>query len=216
MSPTEHQEPGRKSGAARRLEIADAAMRVLVARGARGFTAKAVADTIGVTDGALFRHFRSMEDIVEAVIERMESALFGDFPPPHDDPIDRLHAFFDRRIASVLAQPDLSRLLFSDHLAQLGGERSAARIEEFKRRSHRFVLDGLQEAASRGLLAPGLEPEPAAILVIGAIHGIGHAGTRLRTGRAALRLAERVWTVLEGTLRGTAVGSPARKSRRRP
>jgi AcrR family transcriptional regulator len=193
----------RKSGDTRRAEIADAAMRVLVAQGARGFTAKAIADEVGVTDGALFRHFHSMGAIVEAVIDRMETALFSALPPPHDDPLDRLRAFFDRRVGTILAQPQLSRLLFSDHLTQLGGARCATRIEEFKSRSQRFVLDCLREAETARMLAAGLRPESASVLVLGAVLGIGHGGARLGAARLQRKLADEVWNVLERTLRGS-------------
>src|SRR5512147_3249009 len=95
----------RKAAEDRRREIADAALRVISAEGLGHFTALAIAREVGLTDGALFRHFASKEAIVDAAIDRVEELLFEGFPPEGEDPVERLGAFFARRVAVIRAQP---------------------------------------------------------------------------------------------------------------
>lgn len=214
MKREANREGHRKTGEARRAEIADVAMRVIAESGAKRFTAKAVAREIGISDAAVFRHFETMEAIVEAITERMEEILFADFPPAHEDPIDRLGAFFAARVRAIGEQPHLSRLLLSDHLAQAGGEKSVARVREFKRRSQKFVRGCLAEAERRRLLAPGIGPDDGTVLVLGAVLALSHASATVAGPRSIGPLSRRVWAALERLLRGNKRRDEAKRAPR--
>lgn len=189
----------RKPAVSRRREIADAALKVVAEQGLGRFTALAIAREVGVSDAALFRHFPTMEAIVLAVIDRVEEILFADFPPRDADPIDRVGAFFRQRIAIVRKNPGVSGVVASEQLAQVAPPAGVARVAEFRTRSQGFVRQALAEAHRKKLLAPGLGPEEAAVLVLGALLALAHGnhGSEAPTG-----LPQRVWRVLERTLRG--------------
>ena len=195
---------GRKPAAARRRQIADAALRVIAERGLARFTSVAIAREVGVSDAALFRHFASKQAIVLAAIDRVEEVLFEGFPPRQSDPIDRLGAFFRRRIEVIRAHPGVARLVGSEQLAQAAPPAGVARVESFRGRSRAFVRRCLAEAHRRGLLAGGLGPDEAAVLVLGALLALAHGN-----GRPPARLPERVWEALERLLRkqGRRAGS---------
>ena len=196
----------RKPADARRREIADAALRVVAEQGLPRFTAAAIAREVGVTDAALFKHFPTKEAIVLAVLDRVEEILFESFPPEDPDPIARLGRFFERRVAVVRENPGVARVIGSELLAQVAPPEGVARVAAFRRRSRTFVRRTLEEARRGGALAPGLEPDAAAVLVLGAILALGHA--RVDSG-AEHALPGRVWSALEATLRGAA--APARR-----
>lgn len=200
MEPTRTRPRRRKPTEVRRAEIADAALRVMAVQGGRRFTARALASEVGVTDGALFRHFPDMDAIVDAVVERMEAMLFAAAPPAGGDPIERLGIFFRGRVAVLVAHPHVARLLFSDDLARLCGADRAKRMKGCKRRTLDFIESCLAEAAEKGLLGDRLGPREGALLVQGAVFAFGH----LRGGRAGVReMTATVWSALESLLRGT-------------
>ena len=94
------------------------------------FTALAVAEQVGLTDAALFRHFASMDAIVLGAIDRVEELLFEGFPPEGADPLDRLGGFFRRRAAVIRMNPGIARLFASEelsHAASAEGVRGWAR-----------------------------------------------------------------------------------------
>jgi len=192
----------RRSTDVRQVQIVDAAMRIIASKGARKFTAELLGREVGVTSGAIFRHFKSMEVIVDAAVDRMEAILFEDFPPKAADPIERLGIFFQRRVQAIVANPHISRMLLSDHLAQAGGRDQTKRIVEFKRRSRAFVFECLQEARRSGMLLGETGPEEGTILVLGSILALAHSGTRVPDKREVGRLSGKVWAVIESTLRG--------------
>lgn len=203
----------RKPADDRRREIADAALRVIAAQGLGRFTSLAIAREVGLTDAALFRHFPSKEAIVDAAIDRVEDLLFEGFPPEADDPIERLGAFFRRRVAVIREHPGISSLVMSGELAKAGSAAGEERVAAFRRRSIELVRSCAEEASRRRLLAPGLGSEEAGVVVLGALLALAHS--RLDEGRQPIgTLAPRVWSALESFLRGPRVGP--RSAGRRP
>jgi AcrR family transcriptional regulator len=188
----------------RQVQIVDAAMRIIASRGSRKFTAQLLGAEVGVTAGAIFRHFKTMDEIVEAIIGRIEGILFEDFPPKEADPIKRLGVFFQNRVRAIVDNPDVSRLLLSDHLAQAGGIDHAKRLNEFKRRSHLFVLECLRQARKSGMLKGNAGAEEGTILVLGSIFALAHSRIRPFDRKGVEELAPRVWSIIEAMLRGSA------------
>jgi AcrR family transcriptional regulator len=193
----------RKTADFRRREIADAALRVIAEQGLGRFTALAIAGEVGVSDAALFRHFQTKEEIVLAAIDRLEEILFVGFPPAGRDPLERLGSFFRQRVAVIAEHPGVARLVASDVLSQAAPAAGVARVTEFRRRSVRFVRSCLAEAGREGLLADGVEPAEAEVLVIGAILALTQRRGSALTVSQDGSLANRTWGVLERLLRRT-------------
>ena len=198
-------EPTRKSTEVRRHELVAAGMRILADDGSRQFTAERLGAAIGISGGTIFRHFTSMEEILDAIVDRIEEIIFADFPPDAADPITSLRLFFEKRVNVMRKHPEVSRLLLTQGLVpNLNSPARAERLDELKRRSQRFVIGCLNKAAGNGLLADDVRPADGALLVLGAIHAIGHM--RIRSGRAAgdADLTARTWTLLERALIGNS------------
>jgi AcrR family transcriptional regulator len=189
----------RKPAGDRRREIADAALRVIAVEGLGRFTAVAIAREVGLTDGALFRHFPSKEAIVDAAIDRVEELLFEGHPPAADDPIDRLGAFFRARVAVIRDNPGISPLLMSDELAKAASADGVKRVADMRRRSTGFVRSCIAEAERRKALAAGLRAEEASVVVLGSLLALAHSATVV--AEPVSTVAPRVWIALEKLLR---------------
>lgn len=192
----------RKPHLDRRREIADAALRLISAHGLGRFTTAAIAAEIGVTDGALFRHFDTKDAIVLAAIARVEELLFEGFPPRAVDPIERLGLFFNARVGVIQDRPGISRVLVSDELAHAAPPEGVVRVAQLRRRSEAFVRSCLAEAARDGLLAPGVHVEEASVIVLGGILALAHAPVVGRAGPSGRLSPASVWSALETFLRG--------------
>lgn len=129
---------------------------------------------------------------VDAVVERMEAMLFADLPPSGGDPIERLGIFFRHRVAAIGEHPDLSRLLFSDPLGQLGSPAHAERVAGFKLRTRDLVLGCLVQAARQGRLCPTMTPQVGVVLVSGAILSLTHANPRPGDAAGLAKIADEV------------------------
>ncbi len=160
----------------RRRQIAEAALKVMAQQGLRRFTAAAIAREVGISDGALFRHFPDKAAIVAAALDRAEEMLFDGFPPEHPDPVERLGLFFQQRVALVAANPALVNLVISNQLALAAGAEGAERVGRWKARSAAFILECLQEAAAAGVLREGVELPALRLVVYGSMLSLGMAG----------------------------------------
>jgi AcrR family transcriptional regulator len=196
----------------RRRQIADAALTVIADEGLARFTALAIARRVGLSDGALFRHFATKDAIVLAAIERVEELFFGDPLPVGPDPIERLGAFFERRLTLIREHPGIARLVNSGELAQAAPPEGVARVAAMKRRSMGFVRGCLQEAFEAGELR-GVQPDEAMAVVVGTLYALGHMTF---DGARPPDLQRRVWRQLERFLRGEvrSVRSPRPRAQR--
>ena len=194
----------RKPTEVRQKEIIDVAMHIIATRGSKKFTAQQIGDEVGITAGAIFRHFSSMEDIVDAVIDRMESILFDGFPPVGQSSLERLEAFFHRRVQAIATHSHNSRILLSDHVADLGGKEATERVRSFKKRSQRFVHRCLREGSDRGQIAGDVDIQAASIIIQGSILALGLRATRTPSRRAIEKLSGNIWWAIERMLRPTA------------
>lgn len=201
MNETTKHKQSRKPTEIRKQEIVDAAMRILTVEGARQFTAERLGAEVGIASGTIFRHFASMEDILDAIVDRIEEIIFENFPPKSNDPLECLRLFFEARVRAITEHPEVSRLLITSMLIPNGNsEMREQRLHQFKLRSQRFVIECLKKAKTAGLLAKGVSQEESSILVLGAIYAIGHMGISANEPQHKSNLAKRIWRVLEKSL----------------
>lgn len=181
--PTEH----------RRRQIADAALKIVAAHGLSGFTTAAIAREVGLTEGAIFRHFASKEEIVLAALDRVEELFEEGAPGSDGEPLDRLRRFVEHRVRVVHEHGGIPRLVFSDELSLAAGEAGVAKIAAIRGRAASTIRLCLEEAQRRGQLPSELDLDGATLVVQGAVMA-------LILSRSALGATKRVWTTLERAL----------------
>jgi AcrR family transcriptional regulator len=176
--------------AVRRQQIAEAALEVIAERGLGAFTTKAIAAQVGLTDGALFRHFPNKTAIVLGALEVLEGLMFAEHGPEPADPLERLEGFFRRRAALIGGGPAVGRLLFSEQLVHAAGEAGREKICAWRDRNMRLVGGCLQPLAEQGRLRDGLSPSALLPVVQGLLLG-AFLERSLRTNEVA-DLASRI------------------------
>jgi AcrR family transcriptional regulator len=68
----------RENTQVRQKQIVSAARRLIVKYGSEHVTVRRMAKEIGVTEGAIYRHFRSKSDVLLFLIDDIEDTLIGD------------------------------------------------------------------------------------------------------------------------------------------
>jgi len=158
----------------RQREIVAAVLALARERGPEAITAQAIADRIGVTQGAIFRHFPDKAAIWMAVFawvrESLATVLATAITKP-SLPLAKIEAAFFAHVAFIAANPGVPRILF--HELQYPGD-SPVRAEV------RTMISGYRErlaslfaaARSAGELPADFDPGLAPVLFIGAIQGL--------------------------------------------
>ncbi|HEY3270173.1 MAG TPA: TetR/AcrR family transcriptional regulator [Geothrix sp.] len=151
----------------KRAEIADAALRIIETRGIAALTTSALAGELGVSSGAPFRHFANREEILEAVVLRVEELILGTFPPETAPPLERIQALLRARVKVVGGHRGIGRLMFSEQFAMALPEAAATRLRTVVARTQAFLLDALAEAQREGAIRTDLPPKALLTVVFG-------------------------------------------------
>lgn len=187
----------------RKQQIANAALEIIAEEGLGKFTTAAIAKKVGLTDGALFRHFKSKQDIVLAAIGVIEDMFFKDFPPAEGDPLDRLGALVRQRLSFLLKHPFLVRLIFSRQLSQASGKKGGERIGHMQARTIKFIHACLQEAEKQGMIRDGLSADDLTLVVFGSVFAAANRDLYegMFSATDARQAPERLWRTLETLIR---------------
>lgn len=161
--------PDRRETTAKRIEIADAALRVIGEKGIAELTFANLAAELGVTPGAPFRHFKSRNEILEEVADRVVDLVGSAFPDPQLPPLERLSRLFLARAETVGKNLGIARLIFSDQFAKALPKDAAAKLRGLVAHTRRYLLDILREAGEAGLVRRDIAAEDLLVTVLGTL-----------------------------------------------
>ena len=137
-------------------------------------TTTAIADRMGLTQGALFRHFPSKEAILEATMSWVSERLLARVDKAVEGaaaPAAALEAMFMAHIDFVARHPGVPRMLFGE--LQRPGETLPKRMVQTLIRQYEQRLRRLMEVGkAQGELSAELNVDAAAVLFIGTIQGL--------------------------------------------
>lgn len=137
-------------------------------------TTAAIAKRMGLTQGALFRHFANKNAILQAVMEWVADRLLSRVDKAvkaAPSPLAGLEAMFIAHVAFVAEHPGVPRMLFGE--LQRREQTPPKRIVQTLICQYSERLQHLFEAGkSRGELDANLDTEAATNLFIGTIQGL--------------------------------------------
>lgn len=152
---------------AKRVEIADAALRIIGTQGIAALTTATLAAELGVSAGAPFRHFANREEILEAVALRVEELVRGTIPDREGPAMERIHLLFRARARTVGRHAGIVRLMFSEQFTLALPKSAAHRLRSLVTQTRAFLLEALQEAAAAGEIRSDLAPDALLPIVMG-------------------------------------------------
>lgn len=199
----------RRSSDVRQVELIDAALHIIATKGIAALTTRGLAAHVGLSSGAIFRHFASLDALLDAVVTRVEAVLDATLPPPTLPPVERLERFIEARSSAVGRQLGILRLVLSEQFVLALPKGGSARLERCVRDTRAFVTACLQDAQAAGDVRADLPPEALAPVVMGTVQMLAVSAAR---GRARDAEAAAVTGALLALLRGTS--APARRGRR--
>ncbi len=176
----------RKPSSIRRREIAEATLRVIGEHGATSLTAASLAREVGLTAGALFRHFSTIDDILSAAVDLAIEAVEATFPGADLPPIERLRQLALQRVELIGGTPGLSWLLLSDQVYLCVPESAVTKLRELVKHSRTFILRAFRDGIEDGKLRSDLAPETMLPIYTGTVHSlIAARSARKSVGQAA-------------------------------
>lgn len=160
----------------RREAILEAAARVISKNGVRGLRVEEVASEAGVSTPLLYYHFASRSGMIRAALEHASehapSTALRSSPPEGENGYEAV-------LGALLGEFDDDRAIRDN--AVVWGEVSASAVfepalrDDVRRVSDEWsaaVAEGIRRGIEDGSIASGLEPEPAAEILISLVEGL--------------------------------------------
>lgn len=158
----------------RQSEIIRVAVELASEKDVSSVTTQDMADAMQLTQGAIFRHFASKDEIWLAVIGWIQTNLMkvlSKAAADAKDPLDGIERMFLAHIAFISKHQSIPRILFSELQNKKGGKMRQLIQELLSGYEER--IEGLLEAAkAQSLVDAELNSKSAAVLYIGMIQGL--------------------------------------------
>jgi len=193
----------RKPTAERQQEIEGAVLDLIATEGAQGLTMARIAARIGVSEAALYRHFRGKLDIIHATIAAVFDQVMNALTQAArggGSVVTRLRRVFVVHLRFIEEHPGMAHILFSDEI-HFNAPELRRELDARVKRLLGFVADLLTSGVESGELSKGLDVDAAAALYLGLIQtqlllwSVNGKRGKLTAG------ADRVWTLYEGAIK---------------
>ena len=158
----------------RRAATVDAVVSLAAEQNPRDITTAAIALRMGLTQGAIFRHFPTKEAILQAVMSWVTERLLARLDEASRgaaSPVAALEAIFMAHIDFVVRHPGVPRMLFGELQRAddtLPKEMVQTLIRQYGERVRRVIESG----KAKGEFAAALDVHAAVVLFIGMIQGL--------------------------------------------
>ena len=158
----------------RQASLVAAALALAAQRSPADVTTADLAQAVGITQGAVFRHFESKAAIWLAVMDAVHDDLLARLraaADAQDQPLAALRAVFMAHVDFVVEQPGVPRVIFQE-LQHPEDTPLKARVRRLMQDYRSLITGLLQQALAARQLAPDTELQAAAVLFIGSVQGL--------------------------------------------
>ena len=139
----------------RQTEIINAAVQIIAANGIQALTTKMLAEYIGISEPALYRHFKNKAEIIRVMLVQFDVDL---------ESISRrragwetVRAFFVYRIEQIINAPQWANIIFSEELFLHSNEYSTL-LKEMMHKHRNLIMEHLVFAIKNGEIRSDIAP----------------------------------------------------------
>lgn len=155
----------------RQHQIAAAAREIVTTRGLTSLTINELAERVGVTEAALYKHVRSKDEVLILLVSDIRASLFSaisDALTPELSPLERLEHLLRLHLSYVKERRGVSFVIISESL-RFGEpnvrEETRQLVDDYLALVSSIVTEGIR----RGEVRHDVDPEAAAVMFFGIV-----------------------------------------------
>ncbi len=184
----------------RQKEIIDAALQLTADGGIQNLTIKHVSGALGITEPALYRHFKNKAEIVKVMIVNFEELADAAITDREADGLCGIETFVKSRFTLVAGNPPLAKVMFSEELFMDDEECSALLLDMMHR--HRGSLRRMfLNARKAGEIRGDIEVDMLFRLVLGPVRLLIKQWGMSKQAFDLVKEGNRLWNALCKTLK---------------
>ena len=155
--------------AIRQKQIKQAVLEIIAQEGLHNLSTRNLAKKVGLTEGAIFRHFPTKRDIIKGIMEDVENELVaglkeianGSLPPE-----EKLFNFLCYHVQYLKANRGITILLFSE-ATHLGDKELIGRLRRIFSDQKGLIAKIIKEGISENIWEKNINPSDVATLYMG-------------------------------------------------
>jgi AcrR family transcriptional regulator len=163
----------RQSTLVRREQIIEASRRLIMKYGSEHVTVRRIGAEIGISEGALYRHFKSKKEVLLFLIRHIEENLIGDLQKksPSRNILGVLEKTLRNHLSSMEQRKGMSFLVIAE-IISLGDKELNKRVLEVLSKYISNIKKLLLEGIKTGEIRKEIDPEVVAISFFGTMQGL--------------------------------------------
>ena len=182
----------------RQQDIIQSAIELIAEEGIQKLTIKNLSAKVGVTEGAIYRHFASKLEILIGILSLFESstinliAVAGKSPA---EPLKQLELLFKEHFRRFKENPAMASVIFSEELF-LNERQLSEKVYQIMQNTQRTIEGIIQNGQRQGAFRNDIPADQLALLFIGALR---LTVTRWRLSQFSFELkkeGDRLWETI--------------------
>ena len=159
----------RESTNIRQEQIKKAVLDIIAEEGLHNFSTRNLAKRIGLTEGAIFRHFATKRDIIKGIMDDVARDLMASlrniaFKPEKAE--ERLFSFLCSHVTYLKQNRGITILLFSE-AAHLGDKELKNKLSQILAEQKQLVAKIVKDGIAEGIWDKAVNPDDIAMIYSG-------------------------------------------------
>lgn len=155
----------------RQEQIARATLELVAAGGLKKLSVAAVARQVGLVPSALYRHFKSKEDVLDATVELIEEMVTNNLKLVQEETnhaVEQLHRLLLRHVSMIEENRSIPQIIFAEDFY---GGRPARRRRVYQMiQGYLAAVEGIvRRGQENGQIDRKIDPGVAAVMFLGLI-----------------------------------------------
>ena len=155
----------------RQEQIIQAAMNLIASRGLKGLSMAALANRIGLVPSAIYRHFKSKNDIVDMILDFIQERLLTNIRitcKETSEPMERLQRILKRHVETLRENRAIPRIIFTEDVFSGNPKRKTkvyGIVNGYLEGLNKIIRDGQE----KGQIRSDMDSKTVALMFLGMI-----------------------------------------------
>jgi AcrR family transcriptional regulator len=154
----------------RQIEIINKSIYIIATKGIQGLTIKNLSGEIGISEAAIYRHFKSKTDILLAILENFEDTsafMHNSLDKLDEDAFKKISLIFTNIIEIFSKEPSHISVIFSEEIFKNEAVLKS-KIAQIMYQKERIIEQLLKEGQKKGEVRSDINNKILALIVMGA------------------------------------------------
>lgn len=187
----------------RQEQFAQAALGLVATYGLKGLSVARVAHRVGLVPSAVYRHFASKDELLDAVIDLIRDRLSRNVEKVSQeckDPLECLRRLLMLHAQLVRENQGVPRIVFSEEVFSRNPQRKMA-IHGIVKGYLRQVADMIKRGQTEGQIRRDLDPSTVSLMFLGLVQPAAILWQLSDGGIDVTKHAERAWQIFAEAIR---------------